>query len=65
MQDKLIVRQYNIILDEFDLEMVKQILEEMNHDLYSLPIEESTIQNILTQIINQSNNEQIQSKGNP
>ena len=63
MSDELIVKQYKIILDEFDLEMVKQILEEMNHDLYSLPIEESTIQNILTQIINQLNNEQIQSGG--
>jgi len=49
-------------LDEFDLEMVRQIVEEMNHDLYSLPIEESTIQNILIQIINQSNNDNGQAK---
>ena len=62
MQDKLIVRQYNIILDEFDLEMVKQIAEEMEHDLYALPIEEATIQGILKQIINQSNNEQSESR---
>ena len=57
MPDKLIVKQYKIILDEFDLEMVKQISEEMNHDLYVLPLEEVTIQGILRQIIEQSNNE--------
>ncbi len=57
MSDELIVKQYKIILDEFDLEMVKQISEEMNHDLYVLPIEEVTIQGILRQIIEQSNNE--------
>ena len=57
MPDELIVKQYKIILDEFDLEMVKQISEEMNHDLYVLPIEEATIQGILRQIIEQSNNE--------
>ena len=57
MQDKLIVKQYKIILDEFDLEMVKQIAEEMEHDLYALPIEEATIQGVLRQIIEQSNNE--------
>ena len=57
MPDELIVKQYKIILDEFDLEMVKQIAEEMNHDLYVLPIEEATIQGILRQIIEQSNNE--------
>ena len=62
MSDELIVKQYKIILDEFDLEMVRQIVEEMNHDLYSLPIEESTIQNILIQIINQSNNDNGQAK---
>ena len=61
MQDKLIVRQYKIILDEFDLEMVKQLAEEMEHDLYVLPIEQATIQGILTQIINQLNNEQTES----
>tara|TARA_R110002074_G_scaffold286641_1_gene458420 strand:- start:491 stop:619 length:129 start_codon:yes stop_codon:yes gene_type:complete len=37
--------------------MVKQISEEMNHDLYVLPLEEVTIQGILRQIIEQSNNE--------
>ena len=57
MPDELIVKQYKIILDEFDLEMVKQISEEMNHDLYVLPLEEVTIQGILRQIIEQSNNE--------
>jgi len=57
MPNELIVKQYKIILDEFDLEMVKQIAEEMNHDLYVLPIEEVTIQGILRQIIEQSNNE--------
>jgi hypothetical protein len=57
MPNELIVKQYKIILDEFDLEMVKQISEEMNHDLYVLPIEEVTIQGILRQIIEQSNNE--------
>ena len=62
MPDELIVKQYKIILDEFDLEMVKQIAEEMGHDLYALPLEEATIQNILTQIINQSNNDNRQSK---
>jgi hypothetical protein len=62
MPNELIVKQYKIILDEFDLEMVRQIVEEMNHDLYSLPIEESTIQNILIQIINQSNNDNKQAK---
>ena len=62
MQDKLIVKQYKIILDEFDLEMVKQLAEEMEHDLYALPLEEATIQGILKQIIKQSNNEQSQSR---
>ena len=57
MPNELIVKQYKIILDEFDLEMVRQISEEMNHDLYVLPIEEVTIQGILRQIIEQSNNE--------
>jgi len=63
MQDKLVVKQYKIILDEFDLEMVKQIAEEMEHDLYALPIEEATIQGILKQIINQLNNEQKSESG--
>ena len=62
MQDKLIVKQYKIILDEFDLEMVKQIAEEMEHDLYALPIEEATIQGVLRQIIEQSNNEDKQDR---
>jgi hypothetical protein len=62
MPNELIVKQYKIILDEFDLEMVKQIAEEMEHDLYALPIEEATIQGILKQIINQSNNEQSESR---
>tara|TARA_R110002110_G_scaffold221469_2_gene435632 strand:- start:522 stop:707 length:186 start_codon:yes stop_codon:yes gene_type:complete len=61
MPDKLIVKQYKIILDEFDLEMVKEISEEMKHDLYALPLEEATIQGILKQIITQSNNEHTQS----
>ena len=39
MQDKLIVKQYKIILDDFDLEMVKEISEEMKHDLYALPLD--------------------------
>ena len=63
MQDKLVVKQYKIILDEFDLEMVKQIAEEMEHYLYALPIEEATIQGILKQIINQLNNEQKSESG--
>ena len=51
---------YLISLDEFDLKFVKNIAKEMEHDLYSLPIEEATIQGILNQIINQANtNEQI------
>ena len=62
MPNELIVKQYKIILDEFDLEMVRQIAEEMEHDLYALPIEEATIQGILKQIINQSNNEQSESR---
>ena len=61
MPDELIVKQYKIILDEFDLEMVKEISEEMEHDLYALPLEEATIQGILKQIITQSNNEHTQS----
>jgi chorismate mutase len=62
MPNELIVKQYKIILDEFDLEMVKQIAEEMEHNLYALPLEEATIQGILKQIINQSNNEQSESR---
>lgn len=62
MSNELAVKRYKIILDEFDLEIVKQIAEEMEHDLYALPIEEATIQGILKQIINQSNNEQTESR---
>ena len=61
MDNKLTVKQYKIILDEFDANMAKQIFFGNTH-LYTPAIEKATLQGILKQIINQSNNEQTESR---
>ena len=66
MDNKLTVKQYKIILDEFDLEIVKELSAEMEDDCkYSTRrriFGKKILQGILKQIINQSNNEQTESR---
>ena len=66
MDNKLTVKQYKIILDEFDLETVKELSAEMEDDWkYSTRgriFGKKILQGILKQIINQSNNEQTESR---
>tara|TARA_R110002020_G_scaffold11229_1_gene42414 strand:+ start:727 stop:939 length:213 start_codon:yes stop_codon:yes gene_type:complete len=67
MDNKLTVKQYKIILDELDLEMAKELSAEMEDVLgedlqYSSNEGLSVFQGILKQIINQSNNEQTESR---
>ena len=49
--NRLTVKQYKIILDEFDADMAKQIFFGNTH-LYTPAIEKATLQGILKQIIN-------------
>ena len=67
MDNKLTVKQYKIILDEFDLEIAKELSAEMEDVLgedfqYSMHEGLPVLQGILKQIINQSNNEQTESR---
>ena len=61
MDNKLTVKQYKIILDEFDLEMAKELSLEREDSMPCCPAE-AVLQGILKQIINQSNNEQTESR---
>ena len=70
MDNKLAVKQYKIILDEADLEVVREVTYEfdyaLEHDLY-LPVrghprKEEVLHTIFKQIINQSNNGQTESR---
>mgnify|MGYP004447174819 CR=1 FL=1 len=69
MDNKLAVKQYKIILDETDLEVVRELTHEFNYALeHNLHLalaghvrKEDVLHTIFKQIINQSNNEQTES----
>lgn len=48
------LRQYSVMVDDTDVNIMRQIMKEMNNTLDTLPVENMTIKNVFQQIINEA-----------
>ena len=48
------LRQYSVMVDDTDVNIIRQIMKEMDNTLDTLPVENMTIKNIFQQIINEA-----------
>ena len=48
------LRQYSVMVDDTDVDIMRQIMKEMENTLNTLPVENMTIKNIFQQIINEA-----------
>lgn len=48
------LRQYSVMADDTDVDIMRQIMKEMDNTLDTLPVENMTIKNIFQQIINEA-----------
>jgi hypothetical protein len=48
------LRQYSVMVDDTDVNIMRQIMKEMDNTLDTLPVENMTIKNIFQQIINEA-----------
>ena len=47
------LRQYSVLVDDTDVEIMRRIMKEMENTLNTLPVENMTIKNVFQQIINE------------
>ena len=52
------LRQYSVMVDDADVDIMRQIMEEMDGTLNTLPVENMTIKNVFQQIINEAETNQ-------
>ena len=52
------LRQYSVMVDDADVDIMRQIIEEMDGTLNTLPVENMTIKNVFQQIINEAETNQ-------
>ena len=48
------LRQYSVMVDDADVDIMRQIMQEMDNTLNTLPVENMTIKNVFQQIINEA-----------
>ena len=48
------LRQYSVMVDDTDVEIMRRIMKEMENTLNTLPVENMTIKNVFQQIINEA-----------
>ncbi len=48
------LRQYSVMVDDTDVNIMRQIMKEMDNTLDTLPVENMTIKNVFQQIINEA-----------
>ena len=48
------LRQYSVMVDDTDVDIMRQIMKEMDNTLNTLPVENMTIKNVFQQIINEA-----------
>ena len=48
------LRQYSVLVDDTDVDIMRQIMKEMENTLNTLPVENMTIKNVFQQIINEA-----------
>ena len=52
------LRQYSVMVDDTDVDIMRQIMQEMENTLNTLPVENMTIKNVFQQIINEAETNQ-------
>jgi len=52
------LRQYSVMVDDTDVDIMRQIMKEMDNTLNTLPVENMTIKNVFQQIINEAETNQ-------
>ena len=52
------LRKYMVMVDDADVDIMRQIIEEMEGTLNTLPVENMTIKNVFQQIINEAETNQ-------
>ena len=52
------LRKYMVMVDDADVDIMRQIIEEMEVTLNTLPVENMTIKNVFQQIINEAETNQ-------
>tara|TARA_Y100000593_G_scaffold84754_1_gene160703 strand:- start:1733 stop:1915 length:183 start_codon:yes stop_codon:yes gene_type:complete len=52
------LRKYMVMVDDADVDIMRQIIEEMDGTLNTLPVENMTIKNVFQQIINEAETNQ-------
>ena len=52
------LRQYSVMVDDTDVNIMRQIMKEMDNTLNTLPVENMTIKNVFQQIINEAETNQ-------
>ena len=52
------LRQYSVMVDDTDVDIMRQIMQEMDNTLNTLPVENMTIKNVFQQIINEAETNQ-------
>ncbi len=48
------LRKYMVMVDDADVDIMRQIIKEMEGTLNTLPVENMTIKNVFQQIINEA-----------
>ena len=48
------LRKYMVMVDDADVDIMRQIMQEMDNTLNTLPVENMTIKNVFQQIINEA-----------
>jgi len=48
------LRKYMVMVDDADVDIMRQIMKEMEGTLNTLPVENMTIKNVFQQIINEA-----------
>ena len=48
------LRKYMVMVDDTDVDIMRQIMQEMENTLNTLPVENMTIKNVFQQIINEA-----------
>ena len=48
------LRKYMVMVDDTDVDIMRQIMKEMENTLDTLPVENMTIKNVFQQIINEA-----------
>ena len=52
------LRQYSVMVDDTNVDIMRQIMKEMENTLNTLPVENMTIKNVFQQIINEAETNQ-------